>query len=461
MKPRHLFLACSLLILSSRFASAQEKCPATKSLQDYVQCAIGVNEVAEGQEEAEKVANADGQGGSKLDLAKRFFALLDLGDFKESPDGMTFNFNPPMGLLPMQLTPRVVVHKAKLYEPLTTEIEKDGSLIPKDQQADVKDRLTKQLGDFDDTELKILFSLKHNRRTHGAAALGNGMIQELSFADYKAAANFLAERLKAWKGIDPNLDEDAPLADLPPDLQQVVKDDVAEFVARSAKALEDLHMGLKNGHYYEVGRLIANDPQASFDGSYHFRSGGAGPDEWTATAHYEYGLVSYGRYLGWARHRGGENKDTLATYLDSVKDWLVRQPRLAADLEYTRIDPFTFSAPDDHLALNLKSIRRFTGKLTYGQVMAGAQGTKFDFEARYDDFSDDKTKQDRFVSTATWTQKLTDMQAKVAGGPQLVVTLVYANKPEFRGAVDKDLGMRAGLKWSLDSPQKGASEAAN
>jgi hypothetical protein len=131
-----------------------------------------------------------------------------------------------------------------------------------------------------------------------------------------------------------------------------------------------------------------------------------------------------------------------------MKGWIKRQPRVAGLLEYSQIDPFSIDLPEDGLSLKLDSIRRLTGKLTYGQVLASNPGTKFDFEARYDDFSDDATKENRFVTTATWTQKLTDRLAQAANGTQLVVSLVWANKPEFRDEVE--LGMRAGLKWSLD-----------
>ena len=44
--------------------------------------------------------------------------------------------------------------------------------------------------------------------------------------------------------------------------------------------------------------------------------------------------------------------------------------------------------------------------------------------------------------------------AQAIGGSEFVAALVWANKPEFRGEVDEDCGLRAGLKWSLGNGKK-------
>lgn len=68
--------------------------------------------------------------------------------------------------------------------------------------------------------------------------------------------------------------------------------------------------------------------------------------------------------------------------------------------------------------------------------------------------SDDESLQDRFVADLTWVETLSDTLAQAVGGSELVVSLVWANKPEFLDDVDEDFGVRAGLKWSLGNGKK-------
>ena len=51
-------------------------------------------------------------------------------------------------------------------------------------------------------------------------------------------------------------------------------------------------------------------------------------------------------------------------------------------------------------------------------------------------------RQSRFVGTATVSHKLTN-------GTSVSFSAVYANRPEFRGDVDKELSARFGLRWKL------------
>jgi len=60
-----------------------------------------------------------------------------------------------------------------------------------------------------------------------------------------------------------------------------------------------------------------------------------------------------------------------------------------------------------------------------------------------EDISNDPMRQDRWVSTLTLSQRVSEESS-------LAVSLVYANKPEFRGMVDKELSARAGLKFEVD-----------
>ena len=56
-------------------------------------------------------------------------------------------------------------------------------------------------------------------------------------------------------------------------------------------------------------------------------------------------------------------------------------------------------------------------------------------------------RQDRWVSTLTLSQRVSEEAS-------LAVSLIYANKPEFRGMVDEELSARAGLKFEVDRATK-------
>jgi len=74
---------------------------------------------------------------------------------------------------------------------------------------------------------------------------------------------------------------------------------------------------------------------------------------------------------------------------------------------------------------------------------AGAGAARIDVEAKYEDVSDDPMRQSRFVATATYSQNLFD-------GNGLSLSIVYANRPEYRGEVDEEFSARAGLKFKID-----------
>lgn len=98
--------------------------------------------------------------------------------------------------------------------------------------------------------------------------------------------------------------------------------------------------------------------------------------------------------------------------------------------------------------MRLDSVCRESWK-NAGGFLDEARQRRWELKASYEDLSDDPARQDRFVGSRSWVEKLSPELVPLVGGSELVVSLVYANKPELRGDVDEEFGTRAGRKWSL------------
>ena len=102
----------------------------------------------------------------------------------------------------------------------------------------------------------------------------------------------------------------------------------------------------------------------------------------------------------------------------------------SVDLSAIELDPLTF----DRVKHQIYSLA-VGGNLR--QPVGDGEPPRLDFEFRYEDLSDDPTKQDRGIATLTLSKKI--------GKLTLPVSLVYANHSEFIGEPDHQLGAHVGL----------------
>ncbi|MFL6263141.1 MAG: hypothetical protein ACJ76Y_25880 [Thermoanaerobaculia bacterium] len=397
-------------------------------------------------------ANGDGVTGGQLDLIRRAFVALNLGQIQEKDGSLVFNFNPEtLNLDAGQFSPRVIVNKPTLLTALDQKI--DTLSLPDADRQSLKDSLKKDLGDLDDVEA-------HLRWTQSSGT-PRRLLQEIADDIYKDVYRKAAVRPKFQRigeedvnnarqaltqmgfSITSTIGEICAKPEAAPVLQDAVK-----AVEKDGKAaLTALHDELTTEQFFALADLIEGEPKLTAEGSFRRRAGAAGPDEGTFSLRYEIGSVSYSGMKRWA-HRTGKDLKAVATVQEYLKTRPASTPSFSLTVDYTRTRDFHFALPSA-AAFDSPGSHTLTAKLHGGLYLGNTRARRLELDATYDDVTDDPARQDRFVGSVSWIESLNDSLAKVVGGSELVVKLVYANKPKFLGDVDRDLGLRFGLKWSL------------
>jgi hypothetical protein len=473
----------SLMLLSSftpLLAQEDDPCASSKSLEDYVlqlteQVSASVNrsvEVATSealektQTEVAGRANADGLTGGRLDLLRKLFLALDLGQIEEKDEQLIFNFNPDninfdtLG----QFSPRLIVHKPVLFVPLEEQID----ALPEDEGKPIKGALSKELTDLDDVEVRI--------RWERASDAPRGLIQDLASAIFEPAYSLAAEatmlelgeesaaaqrsirmELNNVRSPEPAKDSRATstgatlVSDLcaVPQARAIFLHLVRDLTEKGTSALTDLRQSLTEEQFFALADLIDGEPLFSVETAYRRRDHATGPDERSINLHYEIGNISYAGFTRWRQRRGKDpGVANVQAYLKEKGHKSI--PKFSLTLDYSTESEFRLDFNDDSPEFIHADSRRLSVTGNAGWYLGNSRDRRVELEATYEDVTDDPTRQSRFVGTLSWVEKLNGDLAKVVGGSELVVTLIYADKSEFRGEVDKALGARAGLKWSFD-----------
>ncbi len=463
---RLLSLALLLLPSSTVFA-AVDPCAFGGTLQDLFnngagsprQAVAGAGLQAAAAADAESLkaellnrANGDGLAGGRVDLLRRAFVAFGLGEVSEENKDLIFNFNPDfLSLSSGQLSPRVIVHETVLYGALDERID----TFPEGTRADRKDALKAELRDLDDVELKIRWT----NTSGGTKAALQPIVNELFEEGYKTAGGEASddELGKLLNEVTTVLLQKLSKEEVKkisvvricqvPEAKAVLVKNFAEIEVRIAKDIETLRTALDESRFFALADLIEGQPKLIVDGSFRRREGPAGPNESSLSLTYQVSSVSYNDAQRWAK--GELTAAGARQYLQAkgrLKDSL---PLFSLSAQYTKTNEFRIAIPSVAEEFLAPGSHLFTGKITAGAYFGGGRDRRLDLEATYDDVRDDPTKKDRFLAKLSWTEKLNGEIAKLAGGSDFVVTLIYANKPEFRGEVNEDFGLRAGLKWAL------------
>jgi len=399
-------------------------------------------------------ANADGLTGDRLDLLHRAFVALGLGQVEEKEGQLIFNFNPEVLKLDMgQFSPRVIVHKPVLFSALSKQIDK----LPVAVRQSTKEAFEKDLGDLDDLEAQL--------RWTNASGTPDAIIQELASAIFQPAYEEAAQKIMISLGVREAELRELIAQDLAvaipavgatpvskicsvPAAKEHFLQIVAEIRGKGEAGLKTMGDSLTKAHFFDLADLIDGEPHWSVEADYRRRADAAGPDSRSASLRYEFGNISFRDYKSWAK------KNEKAIGAASVQEYLESQaarkalPKFSLSVDYSSSPelrtPLVPGSPDfvQPDASKISAVAR--GGLYFG----GGRDRRLELDATYDDVRDDPARQDRLVVKLSWVEKLSNLAQTVAGS-DLVVTLVYASKPEFLGDVDKELGMRFGLKWSL------------
>lgn len=400
-------------------------------------------------------ANGDGVTNSQLDLIRRAFVALNLGQVQENNDGsLVFNFNPDALNLDIgQLSPRVVVNKPMLLTSLDQKI--DTLSLPDADRQSLKDDLKKGLGDLDDVEAQL--------RWTQSSATPRRMLQQVANDIYKTVymkaavgpkfrsigEDTVVSAIARLKAPPLNFSTTSTVTEIcaNKDAAALLQDATKAVVKEGTAALGALHDELTQQQFFALADLIEGEPKLSAEGSFRRRAGAAGPDEGTFSLRYEIGSISYSNMKNWAR-RTGKDPNSVATVQEYLTTRPMSAPSFSLKVDYTKTQDFHFPLPAG-AALDTPGSHTLSATLHGGMYLGNTRDRRLDLDASYDDVTDDPTRQNRFVASLSWTESLNASLAKVVGGSELMVKLIYANKPEFVGDVNKDLGLRFGLKWSV------------
>jgi hypothetical protein len=396
--------------------------------------------------------------GGRVDLLRRAFVGLGLGQVTDEKGQLVFNFNPDALHLDSfgQLSPRIIVHQSVLYGALDEHID----TLDEGLRTPARDELKKDLGDLDDVEYSLRWTPKRSEPATDLQEVASTLLDQIVPREpsnltnnvHKAemdintllggAAIFGANiRMTA---VCSNAAAKTRLADL-----------VKQLRSDIPAANEELKKALDSNGFTRLADLVEGNARLVFNGTYRQRSGTAGPDTTSIDVTLQRGWVSYQSAKRWVAGRGLMfNAAALDAYFKANGRLEGAAPLFSLVASYSETDAFLVPLPGVTDPFNQDKVRKVSAKATAAAYFGGGRNRKLELTAMYDDASNDKTLQDRFVANLTWVEKLGESLAQAVGGSEFVATLVWANKPEFRGEVDEDFGLRAGLKWSLGDGKK-------
>jgi len=377
----------------------------------------------------ETPAESPGSASTLRDYLPTLFTSLDLGTVAEEDGTLTLTFNPQWLDLGehSQLSVQAVVRKPELFESLV-------DAIPEDERAGQKEALAETLEDFDDIEWALSWTFNSER-------MGR------SFKYHRELIRKLwTEQVKAGK--DPTKNQtllDAMVDGTPKREQLELAKSAAEAWVEQNKALQKEATA---NHYFRLASLISNQPQFSIDVRSRRRDELVGRDEQSLQVSYEYGFANINRFKEWAAK---ENKplsvQALKEYWTPREKLVDHLPRVAFTLSYKEVDAYSAVLDDVDAALNLEASETIGGSVTAGSYLRvdeeGNQLSRWDLEVKYEDVSGDPDRNNRLVSTLTYTQK-------VSGSLNASIGLVHASRPEYLTDVEESLSARVGLKYKLD-----------
>lgn len=227
-------------------------------------------------------------------------------------------------------------------------------------------------------------------------------------------------------------------------------EEIAEAAAVADAAIENAERDtLRAYHLDQLENLINNQPQVNGTAKYRLRQEQVGPREGTATMRWEFSPVSLNAAHEYCASATGSRTLTPSCYKAYLEQPGVLQSlssglRLWLTTDISQSSAYDFALPTAASRTTLPASYALEPAAGMGAYFAGAQRSRVDVELRYRWSSEQKVRENRFVGTATLTQKVNDASSGV-------LTIRYANKPEFLGIVDRQLTANLGLSYKLPS----------
>ncbi len=237
-------------------------------------------------------------------------------------------------------------------------------------------------------------------------------------------------------------------------------------VAAAAQAfysnLRTLREKLVEAGLDRFGELVANQPQLHLSIKRNEREALVGPNATSGKLTFEWSRTNLNQALRSDEcHQDLElsaetaDRDLVKRCLAQYKGFMAKHgkevtegERFSFSLEYESNDtlevPLAALLPDSELTdLRIPGSKKRIAALGWSRNFVGLQDqpTRFDIVARYEDVSDDPTRRDRLVATATFELKVGQLDVPLG--------VVYANHGEFLGEVDEQLSAHLGLRFKL------------
>lgn len=419
----------------------------------------GLNRQALVEASASRPSSDGLSGGGRLDLLRRAFVGIGLGQVTDEEGQLVFNFNPEALRLDSfgQFSPRIVVHEAAI----DGELDKHIDTLNEELRTPARDGLKKNIGDLDDVEYSVRWTPKPFEPAEDlqdvASALfdqvvpdrPSALVEKIAFEKRKIgialglnSVQLLTVNSVSMTSVCGNNDAKAALEEA----VSALREDIPTLNQALDEALEE------NG-FNRLADLIEGSGRFVVNGSYRQRSGAAGADTTSVDVTWQRGWVSY---KSAKKAAGGAplTKASLDSYFAKHGHLEGAAPLFSLVASYAETSSFLIPIPGVEDPFRQDSGHKLSIKGTAGGYFGGGRDRKLELSAAYDDVSDDKNLQNRFVANLTWVETLNSTLAQAVGGSEFVATLVWANKPEFRGEVDEEFSLRAGLKWSLGSGKK-------
>lgn len=476
-----LRILLAIALLGATAPLQAQICESGQSLQDCATEAFAMAQLASQVVARNAGENPELPGAATTinDFLSRMRASVDSGSLSGDDDeAMTFELNDFLGL-PVNdgYKLQALLRRPKLFAKLAEE-------IPEDVRATRVAEIEKGLDDFDDVTLSFTYSPmtksmgrkpmlhweEQSRLFEGVKASNRDLVDKF-FQDKDAWAQLIQDLpdemqiLIAEEGADSNAEEDADSKELVEKLGQPTVERLAKAMAQAAETSETLRVTiqdeLQSSKFFLFADLVANQPQLYFNAEWTSPNELIGPRKLTGKATYEHGFVNVNSLRKACPHEVAKANETTEERNARFKRFstcyqlymtperittLKNGNRFSVSVEYSNVEDYNPALPDGSGSIDLQADRKWAGSVVLGRYLSffqdGSGRSRVDLEWKHEDFGDDPNRKDRSVATLSFSQK-------IAGETAFTLGLVYANRPEFRGDVDKEVSARFGLNYRL------------
>jgi hypothetical protein len=418
--------------------------------------ALRTNAVASRKRET----GVDTQGVRTAASTKNFLPILSaaglVGDDEASGSQGTLNidlnFLLPTGGSDKNTQLKAVINtRPSLFEPLT-------GVVTEDRAAALEDTL----GDLSDYGFVLSYNLWNSgngRNFHFYRGRFSALVEGIVGPAKPVSADFAS--LVAMLGELPGEDlEQLPLSQIPADRRAHFIRALESFAQNEAAIEADLMARVDDAGLRYFADLVSNQPQLYFSLESRIREDLVGPNELAARLTWEFGFAnlnayekSYGRACRALDEPGRQFDESLlrecaSTYSDYVnanRSRIRSGERFALSFEWVRVDDLHIVLPEDEVDLQVEGTSKLVAAVGYGRLLmldpTQEPSLRIDASARYEDVSDDPTRQNRLVISVTLTKRFGDLS--------IPISVVYSNHGEYLGDVDERLSANIGIAFDV------------